>query len=167
MSTFLPMPLCVLHFEADLSKSEILLGTLGLRQASSEVVAFLDEIGFRFHDSQPGLTVELVMVDVKEDLGLPEKSNHNQILERGQEMGLSKCPAETPFQFMLAQKPLPKGKFQFATDAVRSKSDQNYVYIWSIVRKNIDPYPTLEADVYESADLVKNNEHIKYIFARE
>ena len=155
-------------FDHDLSTETGFRKIIGQVPIDNKLLHPLNKLGFRFADSTPDRSVVLMAVKVVDDLGLPPNASHNEIIKRGKELGLTTCPAETPFQLMMN---IVEDRFvgaliydcyMFATDAIRPKTGGKGAYVWTLFAHN--DRVLLDATVYDSPDQKKHHEPGVYIF---
>lgn len=156
---------CALTFNEDLTSDKVVRGTLARFEKDNKVLHALNEMGFAFADSKQGMNVSLVAIDPITDFGLPFGASHNEVLKKGTELGLSKCPNGTPIQFMLDANPLPPASYIFAMDAVRPKTDKRSAHVLTVFCFE-DGYQLLDSCIYDSADQPRRDNRM-YLFRQE
>ncbi len=167
MLNYLTLSVFSFVFQACLSTKEQFRALMKEMNMDGKVLHVLHEVGFAFEGSLEGRPVNLIFVDPVSDLGLLPTASHKEVVKRGEEMGLKKCPLEMPFQMALTKTPIPNGRYQFAVDAVRPKSDEGTAYVLAIHAFDNSGQVLVDAYVYDSADQPKRGAQTSYIFMQE
>ena len=165
MNTLSFSVICALTFGVDLTTEAKVRESLGRFQKDNKILHTLFEIGFAFPNCKQGMTANLVAIDPISDFGLSANASHNEVLNKGVELGLSKCPSDTPIQFMLAAPNVPPGDYIFAVDAVCLKTDGGNAHVLTAFCFN-DGVQLLDSCIYDSGDQPRRDNR-KYLFMQE